>query len=145
MAARNRPRALPKEDADAHEERDLWTKIVKGLRELATMAKRVQEIEMELSQEQERLESGSFCVVPVLWPLVVSSRFSYIHNVIFIVLYMSMNYRLFSPLYVIIFHVILDLSLTRPSRPRMDRVRTDRISVERTKGTFRKGTAVSHV
>lgn len=75
MAARNRPR-LPKEDLDAHEEKDLWTKIVNGLRDLANMAKRVQEIEMLLTQEQEKLESGSSRVASASQPLVISSRFS---------------------------------------------------------------------
>lgn len=59
MAARNRPRALLKEDVDAHEEKDLWTKICNGIKELATMSKRIQEIESELAHEQERLGDGS--------------------------------------------------------------------------------------
>lgn len=60
MAARNRPRALPKEDVDAHEERDLWTKIVNELKELSRMSKRVNELLSEIAQEEERLaDSGS--------------------------------------------------------------------------------------
>ncbi|KAH0611126.1 uncharacterized protein H6S33_011553 [Morchella sextelata] len=58
MAARNRPRALPKEDGDAHEERDLWTKIVNELKELARMSKRVNELAAEILDEEQRLADG---------------------------------------------------------------------------------------
>lgn len=62
MAARNRPRALPKEDGDAHEERDLWTKIVNELKELARMSKRVNELAAEILDEEQRLAvGGEFC------------------------------------------------------------------------------------
>ncbi|RPB03749.1 hypothetical protein L873DRAFT_1786747 [Choiromyces venosus 120613-1] len=54
MAARNRPRALPKEEVDAHEERDLWIKIVRELQELRHMTERVQELMIEIQREEER-------------------------------------------------------------------------------------------
>lgn len=54
MAARNRPRVPLKEEVDAHEERDLWTKIVKELQELRRMSGRVQELMNEIQREEER-------------------------------------------------------------------------------------------
>ncbi|PWW74326.1 hypothetical protein C7212DRAFT_353451 [Tuber magnatum] len=54
MAARNRPRAPLKEEVDAHEERDLWTKIVRELQELRRMSERVQELIIDIQREEER-------------------------------------------------------------------------------------------
>ncbi|CAZ84697.1 unnamed protein product [Tuber melanosporum] len=58
MAARNRPRAPLKEEADAHEERDLWTKIVRELQELQRMSERVQVLTTETQREEERHAEG---------------------------------------------------------------------------------------
>lgn len=88
MAARNRPRALLKEDVDAHEEKDLWTKICNGIKELATMSKRIQEIESELAHEQERLGDGSSRVAAPCYIVT----FSYNREChFFVVLYMFMK------------------------------------------------------
>lgn len=138
MAARNRPRALPKEDVDAHEEKDLWTRICSGIKELAAMSKRTQEIESELAHEQERLGDGSSRVAPASLPLVIPTRsLPIIVMSLFVVLYMFMNYRLF---YVIVCYV--ELSLTRYLRLFLDRMETVRNPMERTEGAFRKGTKV---
>lgn len=95
MAARNRPRALLKEDVDAHEEKDLWTKICNGIKELATMSKRIQEIESELAHEQERLGDGSSRIVA---PCYIAMFSFYNRDVIFCFIYV---YELssFSPLF----------------------------------------------
>lgn len=59
MAARNRPRVPLKEEPDAHEERDLWAKIVKELQELRRMSERVQELMNEIQREEEgQAEAG---------------------------------------------------------------------------------------
>ena len=55
MAARNRPRAPPKDENDAHEERDLWSKIVDDLHDLACRSKRIQELNELVSNEKARL------------------------------------------------------------------------------------------
>jgi len=55
MAARNRPRALLKDEVDAHEERDLWVKIVRELQELHRMSRGVQELTAQITQEEERI------------------------------------------------------------------------------------------
>ncbi|KAL7272426.1 hypothetical protein RUND412_004780 [Rhizina undulata] len=56
MAARNRPRALVKDEQDAaHEERDLWSKIANGLKELGKLSRRAADIATEINLEEERL------------------------------------------------------------------------------------------
>lgn len=102
MAARNRPRALLKEDVDAHEEKDLWTKICNGIKELATMSKRIQEIESELAHEQERLGDGSSRVAAPCYIAVFSP-----HNrdVISWFIHVDELSTFSSLFYAIIFHV----------------------------------------
>jgi SAGA-associated factor 29 len=63
MAARNRPRALPRDDADAHEERDLWSKIVNDLKDRTRQAKRISEIADEIAALEAKYDgddSGEF-------------------------------------------------------------------------------------
>jgi SAGA-associated factor 29 len=64
MAARNRPRALPRDDAaDAHEERDLWSKIVNVLNDRTRQAKRISEIADEITAIESKYfgdDSGRF-------------------------------------------------------------------------------------
>lgn len=55
MAARNRPRALAKEDVDAHEEKDLWTKIQTEIKSLASQASKVEALANKIQQEEGRL------------------------------------------------------------------------------------------
>ena len=57
MAARNRPRALPRDDADAHEERELWSKIVNDLKDRTRQSKRINEIADEISAVEAKYES----------------------------------------------------------------------------------------
>jgi SAGA-associated factor 29 len=57
MAARSRPRALPKDETDAHEERDLWSKIVNNLKDLARKSKRIHELADEIAAEEARLQA----------------------------------------------------------------------------------------
>ena len=61
MAARNRPRAPLKDEGDAHEERDLWVKIIRELQELHRMSRGVQDLTAQIAQEEERIaEIGRF-------------------------------------------------------------------------------------
>jgi hypothetical protein len=55
MAARNRPRAPPKDENDVHEERDLWSRIVNDLHDLARRSKQIQELNNLVSNEKARL------------------------------------------------------------------------------------------
>ena len=58
MAARNRPpRALPKDEADAHEERDLWSRIVNDLKDQTRQSKRIGELAEEIAIAESRLEA----------------------------------------------------------------------------------------
>lgn len=91
---------------DAHEEKDLWTKICNGIKELAAMSKRSQEIENELAQEQERLGDGSSRVAPRRCPLLYFSRFLLMivmSSCCFIYVYELSSF--FFRFYMIIFHV----------------------------------------
>lgn len=57
MAARNRPRAVAKDDADAHEERDLWSRIVTDLKELTRQSKRIKEVTDEIASVEAKVET----------------------------------------------------------------------------------------
>jgi SAGA-associated factor 29 len=57
MAARNRPRALPKDEADAHEERDLWSRIVNDLKDQTRQSKRINEIADEIAAAEAKFEA----------------------------------------------------------------------------------------
>ena len=58
MAARNRPpRTLPKEEADAHEERDLWSRIINDLKDQTRQSKRISELAEEIAIAESKLEA----------------------------------------------------------------------------------------
>ena len=63
MAARNRPRAVPKDESDAHEERDLWSRIVNDLKELTRQSKRIDELSKEIAAIEAKAEAddGGAC------------------------------------------------------------------------------------
>ncbi|KAI5793124.1 SGF29 tudor-like domain-containing protein [Geopyxis carbonaria] len=54
MAARNRPR-VPKDENDAHEERELWSKIVTDLKDLTSRSKRAQQLASEIAAAEEKI------------------------------------------------------------------------------------------
>ncbi|KAI5820265.1 SGF29 tudor-like domain-containing protein [Pyronema omphalodes] len=59
MAARNRPRVFPKgDDSDAHEEKDLWTKLVTELHKQRRNSNRIKEIADEITTLEGKVESG---------------------------------------------------------------------------------------
>lgn len=58
MAARSRPRALQSHEADAHEERDLWSKIVNDLKDRTRQSKRINEVADEIAALEAKYEGS---------------------------------------------------------------------------------------
>lgn len=55
MAVRSRPRGLPAKDDDAHEERDMWNRILADMKRLKTVHSRAAEISKFIVDAEEKM------------------------------------------------------------------------------------------